>query len=121
MTDCYYKGNYLNGGTPRGQAYGVKLDFMAKLSTIKLNPIARSPEGSPAILCGPTVLHFLAYQAEECAPDVLQIASTWENIWVASEISFDQMELDIKSLGQYSRYIYECLSVYLLICFIIVM
>jgi hypothetical protein len=34
-------GNYLNGGTPRGQAYGVKLDFMAKLSTIKMNPIAK--------------------------------------------------------------------------------
>lgn len=80
-------GNYLNGGTPRGQAYGVKLDFMAKLATVKINPIAKSS----GVLCGPTVLHFLAIQAEKSAPEVINLAQAWENVWLAVEIPFQQV------------------------------
>jgi hypothetical protein len=49
-------------------------------------------------MCGPTVLHFLAMQAEQSAPDVLTIASNWENVWLAAETPFQQMESDIKQL-----------------------
>ena len=53
---------------------------------------------TPSILCGPTVLHFLALQADQIVPEMLEISSTWENVWIASEISFAQMENDIKQL-----------------------
>ena len=60
-------GNYINGGTARGQAYGVKLDVLAKLSTIKTNPQAISSQTSPdslAMSCGGTLLHFVAWEIE---------------------------------------------------------
>lgn len=84
-------GNYLNGGTARGQAYGVKLDFMAKLGTVKINPISKTANG-PAVLCGPTVLHFLAIQAEKSAPEVINLAQAWESVWLAVEIPFQQVK-----------------------------
>lgn len=90
-------GNYLNGGTPRGQAYGVKLDFMAKLSTVKINPISKTA-GGPALLCGPTVLHFLAVQAEKSAPEVINLAQAWDSVWMAVEIPFQQVCLLCSSL-----------------------
>ena len=63
---------------------------MAKLITVKMNPIGKQ-DGAPALLCGPTVMHFLALQAEQATPDVLAFASQWENVWLASEISFSQV------------------------------
>lgn len=63
---------------------------MAKLNTIKMNPIAKV-DGTPTLLCGPSLLHFLAMQAEEYASDVVEIANNWENVWIASEISFAQV------------------------------
>lgn len=60
---------------------------MAKLNTIKMNPIGKV-DGVPTVMCGPTLLHFLAMQAEEFAPEVVDIAQNWDNVWLAAEMQF---------------------------------
>ena len=86
---------------------------MTKLSTIKLNPIAKTtatPATSPtetgatgaggggahpppvsSIMCGPTVLHFLAYQAEGVDKGLLELSSAWESLWLTTAIPYQQV------------------------------
>ena len=33
---CLFPGNFLNGGTPRGGAYGFKVDVLKKFSELKV-------------------------------------------------------------------------------------
>ena len=95
---------------------------MTKLSTIKLNPIAKTtaapattptsptteaggahPSGTGAgvaqpspvssIMCGPTVLHFLAYQAEGVDKGLLELSSAWESLWLTTAIPYQQVRV----------------------------
>ena len=45
-------GNYLNGGTPRGKAYGVKLEVLKKISNLKANETNRG-----------SLMHYIAHEA----------------------------------------------------------
>lgn len=78
-------GNFLNGGTPRGQAYGVKLEVLLKLANVKGND-------------GQSLLHFIAEEASLKSPEILAITSNWSAVWAAAEVSQHQIELDMKAL-----------------------
>ena len=92
---------------------------MTKLSTIKLNPIAKTaaapvtptsptttetgaagagaggahPAPVSSIMCGPTVLHFLAYQAEGVDKGLLELSSAWESLWLTTAIPYQQVRV----------------------------
>ncbi|RMX65125.1 hypothetical protein DD238_005573 [Peronospora effusa] len=78
-------GNYLNGGTPRGGAYGFKLDTLMKLHTLK--------SVDPRI----TLMHFLLHQLEEKTPDVITFAGEVPHIVEAKRLSLDQLRADLSS------------------------
>lgn len=80
-------GNYLNGGTPRGQAYGVKLEVLKKLTTIKAN---EAKNGS--------VMHFIANLVERNAPALIKYSEDWISMWAACAISQKQLEVDLTQL-----------------------
>nr|CCA17110.1 forminhomology 2 domaincontaining protein putative [Albugo laibachii Nc14] len=76
-------GNYLNGGTPRGAAYGFKLDTLTKLHTLR--------SIDPKI----NLMHFLAHQLEEHDPDVVHFAGELAHVNDAKRISLEQLRSDI--------------------------
>lgn len=76
-------GNYLNGSTPRGGAYGFKLDTLTKLHTLK--------SVDPRI----TLMHYLLHQLEEKAPDVITFAGEVPHIVDAKRLSLDQLRADL--------------------------
>uniref|UniRef100_A0AAV1UQK8 Uncharacterized protein n=1 Tax=Peronospora matthiolae TaxID=2874970 RepID=A0AAV1UQK8_9STRA len=78
-------GNYLNGSTPRGGAYGFKLDTLTKLHTLK--------SVDPRI----TLMHFLLRQLEEKAPDIITFAGEVPHIVEAKRLSLDQLRADLSS------------------------
>lgn len=78
-------GNYLNGSTPRGGAYGFKLDTLTKLHTLK--------SVDPRI----TLMHFLLRQLEEKSPDVIAVAGEVPHIGEAKRLSLDQLRADLSS------------------------
>ncbi|KAG3031149.1 hypothetical protein JG687_00001540 [Phytophthora cactorum] len=78
-------GNYLNGSTPRGGAYGFKLDTLMKLHTLK--------SVDPRV----TLMHFLLRQLEEKAPDVITFAGEVPHIVEAKRLSLDQLRADLSS------------------------
>ena len=109
---------------------------MTKLSTIKLNPIAKTtaaptptspteaggahPSGTGAgaggahpppvssIMCGPTVLHFLAYQAEGVDKGLLELSSAWESLWLTTAIPYQQVR--VVRIMMTDQYVYEYMS-----------
>ncbi len=91
-------GNYLNGGTSRGCAYGVKLDTLLKLSTLKGN----GKESND------TLLTFLVATIEVYYPELLSLTGEWVSIWAAADVSLSQVDQDIKQLeGQITRAKFE--------------
>lgn len=76
-------GNYLNGSTPRGGAYGFKLDTLTKLHTLK--------SVDPRI----TLMHYLLHQLEEKSPDVITFAGEVPHIVEAKRLSLDQLRADL--------------------------
>ncbi|KAH7467200.1 Formin-like protein 3 [Phytophthora ramorum] len=78
-------GNYLNGSTPRGGAYGFKLDTLMKLHTLK--------SVDPRV----TLMHFLLRQLEEKSPDVITFAGEVPHIVEAKRLSLDQLRADLSS------------------------
>ncbi|CEG42627.1 formin-homology 2 domain-containing protein [Plasmopara halstedii] len=78
-------GNYLNGSTPRGGAYGFKLDTLMKLHTLK--------SIDPRV----TLMHFLLRQLEEKNPDVITFAGEVPHIVEAKRLSLDQLRADLSS------------------------
>ena len=57
-------GNYMNGGTPRGQAHGFRLEMANKLDTIKPVVLTSSTGGQKG-----TLLHYIARVAQKRAPN----------------------------------------------------
>ncbi|KAG7395441.1 hypothetical protein PHYBOEH_003732 [Phytophthora boehmeriae] len=78
-------GNYLNGSTPRGGAYGFKLDTLTKLHALK--------SIDPRV----TLMHFLLHQLEEKDPDVITFAGEVPHIVEAKRLSLDQLRADLSS------------------------
>lgn len=72
-------GNYMNGSTPRGAAWGFKLDCLLKLSTIKSSDQKRS------------LMHYLATLLERKYADLLNIFKEIESVKAAAEITSDQV------------------------------
>ena len=71
-------GNYLNGSTSRGGAYGFKLDSLAKMSTVKTTDNKA------------TLMHFLATVLEEDYPDLKDFPGDIEKVIdIAGEVSLD--------------------------------
>ncbi|TMW66743.1 hypothetical protein Poli38472_014055 [Pythium oligandrum] len=76
-------GNYLNGSTPRGGAYGFKLDTLTKLHALK--------SVDPRV----TLMNFLLRQLEERAPEVIAFAGELPHITEAKRLSLDQLRADL--------------------------
>lgn len=80
-------GNYLNGNTARGQAYGVKLDMLVKLVNIKQTSSNKE-----------TLMHFIVKQYEQIFPDDVWFFDHWLAIWKAPSVNMKQLEGDLKTL-----------------------
>ncbi|CAK4130139.1 unnamed protein product [Aphanomyces euteiches] len=76
-------GNYMNGGTARGGAYGFKIDALAKLHTIR--------GVDPKV----TLMHYLARHLEEHQPELISFVSEVPHIPEAKRLSLDQIKADI--------------------------
>jgi len=78
-------GNYLNGGSAKGQAYGVKIDVLKKLPNLKANNPAYG-----------SLLNFVAHEAINHAPEITKFSGDWNAFWLASELSLSQLDVEIK-------------------------
>ncbi|EQC42260.1 hypothetical protein SDRG_01094, partial [Saprolegnia diclina VS20] len=76
-------GNYMNGGTARGGAYGFKLEALGKLHTIR--------SVDPKV----TLMNFLARHLEATQPDLIAFAGEVPHIVEAKRMSLDQVKADI--------------------------
>ncbi|OQR81867.1 formin-homology 2 domain-containing protein, partial [Thraustotheca clavata] len=76
-------GNYMNGGTARGGAYGFKLETLAKLHTIR--------SVDPKV----TLMNFLARHLEKTQPDLIAFVGEVPHIVEAKRMSLDQVKADI--------------------------
>eukprot|EP00968_Pinguiococcus_pyrenoidosus_P006036 scaffold395_cov243-Pinguiococcus_pyrenoidosus.AAC.23 len=81
-------GNYLNGGTNRGQAYGFKMDSILKLKD------ARSSKNGKLNL-----MHFLVMQVEAHRAADADFYNELRSVAAASDISMDQMKSDINVIN----------------------
>eukprot|EP01038_Epipyxis_sp_PR26KG_P007971 gene7971-10811_t len=88
-------GNYINGDTPRGQAYGVKIDVFSKISLMK----SSYPHNG-------TLMNFIAHQLEQnyqnklINSDLHLLANKWIAIHAAGELSFRQIKNDVNALDE---------------------
>jgi hypothetical protein len=86
-------GNFLNGGSPRGGAYGFKLEFLAKLRDI------RSSEP------GFTFIHFIALIIEREMPHLVVMTRELEGVEEASKVDIGHLK---KTVGKFRSLIGEC-------------
>eukprot|EP01041_Mallomonas_annulata_P004105 gene4105-8161_t len=89
-------GNYMNGGTSRGQAYGVRIEILLKLGNIKETggTSSRSSKSKYG-----TLLRYMAAQLQSHYPDALEVLDTCTAVWRAAKISLQQLESDLTSLS----------------------
>ena len=88
-------GNYLNGGTKRGQAWGFRLELLAKLGTIK---------ASAASGAGRTLMHTVAHLMREHFPAAASgLAAELKECQPAAQHSMEQTAGDVKQLKQSVR------------------
>lgn len=80
-------GNYMNGGTPRGGAYGFKVDTLTKLHTIK------------SIDQKINLMHFVAHHLDENDPSLLAFAGELPHVVDARRIPFTQLKADMNILN----------------------
>ena len=78
-------GNYMNGSTPRGAAYGFKLDTLVKLHTIK------------SVDARIHLMHYLARHLQNNETSVVKFASELRHVSTAKRISLRQLQIDIKN------------------------
>uniref|UniRef100_A0A7S4L7S4 FH2 domain-containing protein n=1 Tax=Paramoeba aestuarina TaxID=180227 RepID=A0A7S4L7S4_9EUKA len=81
-------GNYMNGGTARGGAFGFKLSSLKKLGDTKL---VNNPKE--------TLLHYLVEVCEEINPKLLAIPEELAILPVAMETEPDQIMLEIREVN----------------------
>lgn len=80
-------GNYINGDTPRGRAYGIRLDIFSKMVNLKAS---LPSQGS--------LMNYLASLSEENAPETLTLSENWMGVWAAAEVNFKQLTTDVNQL-----------------------
>lgn len=77
------------------QAYGVKIEILVKLSTIKSNALppitADTPSDALSATCGNTMMHYLAWEANKYHPEVIGFSENWEAVWAAADVSYKQV------------------------------
>uniref|UniRef100_A0A1I8NG97 FH2 domain-containing protein n=1 Tax=Musca domestica TaxID=7370 RepID=A0A1I8NG97_MUSDO len=79
-------GNFLNSGGYAGNAVGVKLSSLTKLTDIRAN--------KP----GMNLIHFVAIQAEKRDASLLNFTNELSNLESASKTNLEQIGIDIKNL-----------------------
>ncbi|CAI8009993.1 Formin-F [Geodia barretti] len=79
-------GNYLNAGTPKGNAYGFQLKYLPKLIDF------RGQEKT-------SLLDFLVVQIHRRRPDLLHMPSSLDSVVKASEISVTSILAEIEVMG----------------------
>lgn len=85
-------GNYLNGGSSRGGAYGFKMTTLLKLKDVKATSSAAAEETG----CS-TFLEFLVKQCLEKHPELLEWAtSELKSVVPAERLSLGQLEGEIQ-------------------------
>ncbi len=82
-------GNYINGGTPRGGAWGFKLDVLAKLDTIHENESRQS------------LVHYIVRLAIKSYPELLGLSLSKAS--AASTLSMTEINKDLNALSQGMR------------------
>lgn len=80
-------GNYINGDTARGQAYGLKPDVLSKLQLMKANNASNG-----------TLLNFLALEVVRYKPKLKDFTSDWVATWAAADVPFKQLVTDVTAL-----------------------
>lgn len=80
-------GNYMNGGTARGQAVGVKLETLVKLGNIK--QVAKGKG---------TLLHFIIDQLAASTPEAHIFYEKWDAMWNAAKVSSVTVDMSMKQL-----------------------
>jgi ElaB/YqjD/DUF883 family membrane-anchored ribosome-binding protein len=81
-------GNYMNSGTGRAQAHGVRLDVLVKLANMKQNNDPKQ-----------TLLHYVVKKTMQDDPSGEEFCSSWANLWNAPKISLRQLETDLRGLS----------------------
>jgi len=81
-------GNYLNGGSARGQAYGFDLAFLKNIVTIKTKDGKKN------------LMHFIADAAERMCPEVTKINEELSAIDLNTRTSLGDTQKDLKNLGK---------------------
>jgi hypothetical protein len=79
-------GNYLNGGTNRGQAYGIKLDSLLKLENIKYT----SKTGN--------LLNYIAKEYKKLNVDLPKFYDNWKQMNNMSQVNLKEIKINIKGL-----------------------
>eukprot|EP00026_Physarum_polycephalum_P006462 Phypoly_transcript_06505.p1 GENE.Phypoly_transcript_06505~~Phypoly_transcript_06505.p1 ORF type:complete len:544 (+),score=156.32 Phypoly_transcript_06505:217-1632(+) len=80
-------GNYLNGNSTRGGAFGFKMDSLAKLKDTKSN--------DPMV---PSMLHFIAHIVDTKDPDVLDFAKDISHVEHAAKVNTAVVLSQVSSL-----------------------
>lgn len=78
-------GNYINGGTNRGKAYGFKLDSLHKLADVRTNT-------------GTTLMNFLAELAETKYPEFSDLIDDFPHLGDACRESMQMLQGDLAKL-----------------------
>ncbi|KAJ3085669.1 hypothetical protein HK102_013942 [Quaeritorhiza haematococci] len=84
-------GNYLNGDTFRGNAYGFKIDGLLQLRSIR----AQSANARKT----PTLLHYLARQLQEKNPDAVDFMVEMPAVELACRVSIPAIVSSIEALN----------------------
>jgi hypothetical protein len=82
-------GNYLNGSTARGGAYGFKVDGLKKLVSVKTSDNKRN------------LLHWMSdqFEAKQSMNDLYDFEKDLSGVGAASQVPFSQIEIDFKKLS----------------------
>jgi hypothetical protein len=88
-------GNFLNGGSARGGAYGFKIDFLTKLKDVR--------SADPSF----TLLHFIAMIVEKEMPKLMAIVTDLEPVIAASKLDIDHAR---ETVAKYRSIIGLCKS-----------
>jgi hypothetical protein len=68
-------GNFMNGGTARGQATAIKLDVLLKLENIKRS------DGHKG-----TLMHFVVYCMQQIHPHDQVFFANWDRMWLSDKV-----------------------------------
>jgi hypothetical protein len=86
-------GNFLNGGSPRGGAYGFKIEFLTKLKDV------RSAEP------GFTFIHLIAKLVDETMPALHSLADELDQVGPASSVDLDHAK---ETVSKYRTLVVQC-------------